>query len=77
MVWSGTNLSMPSRFPVSNAASFSPQVTSVGNLTIGFGSMPDTDNCDLVLRNREDYTIIANSNPKVPLPLPGKRPDIA
>jgi hypothetical protein len=39
--------------------------------------MPDTHNHDLVLQNGEDYAVIANSEPKVTLPLAGQRSDIA
>ena len=39
--------------------------------------MPNSDNRDLILRNREDYTVIANAKSKIPLPLAGEHFDIA
>src|SRR5580698_1939459 len=48
-----------------------------GDLSIGFGSMPNPNHCDLVRRNRKDHTIIANSESEVPLPRACESSDIA
>jgi hypothetical protein len=39
--------------------------------------MPNTDNRDLVLRNRKDHAVIANSKSKMALPFSSERFDIA
>ncbi len=39
--------------------------------------MPNSDNRDLVLRNREDDAVIANSKSKMPMPDPGEHFDVA